>query len=220
MSKINPFGKEEIKRSAVEILQANFGIGIRDYDRGADVWDPTKRDEKTGKVKPGWVHVPNESKECVIEFSVNVGKGTGRQAIPANEFVEYVGALQAIIDSDYEEPSGPDRTEYVPTPQVAAQSFKMVRPRITGPDGKTTEDKTADRNVVSVRCTGGKGSKPMLVNRDEFPEVVSMLQTIADGLETFEDQAWENYEAEQAAKAADSDSGDSSTDDGSTGSDE
>jgi hypothetical protein len=203
MSKINPFGQpEQTVKPATEVLTQNFGIGIRNYDRGADVWDANKTDEQ-GNVKPGWTHQADESLECVIEFSVNEGKGTGRQAIPANEFTDYVDALQAIIDGGYEEPAGPDRTEYVPTPTVAASSFKMVRPRIKGPDGKTTMDKTADRNVVSVRCTGGKGSKPMLIQREEFPQVVTMLRGIADSLSDYSDRAWAQYEEEQAAAAAD-----------------
>lgn len=213
-SKINPFGKQEVTvKPATQVLQENFGIGIRNYDRGADRFDPNRKDDK-GQPAPGWVHVPEETLECVIEFSVNEGKGTGRQAIPANEFLEYVDALQAIIDSDYAEPEGPDRTEYIPTHQVVSQSFKMTRPRVKGPDGKTTVDQDADRTVVSVRCTGGKGSKPMLIDQSEFPQVVQMLRGIADNLDSYEANAWDRYEAEQAAKEAEAASA------GSTGSDE
>jgi hypothetical protein len=173
--KINPFGKTVSERSALDILQENFGIGIRDYDRGADTWDADGQ---------RWVWQENVSQECVIEFSVNEGKGTGRQAIPVNEFRQYVAALQQIIDSDYQEPEGADRTTYVPTNIVASQSFKMVPPR---------DDKNGERNVVSIRCTGGKGAKPMMVSRDEFPEVVSILRGIADKVEDYEKQAWANY---------------------------
>lgn len=175
MSKINPFGKTTTERSCLDVLQENFGIGIRDYDRGADMWDADLQK---------WVWVENVTSECVIEFAVNEGKGTGRQAIPASEFRAYVDALQAIVDSGYKEPEGADRTTYVPTNVVAAQSFKMVTPR---------DDKNGDRNVVSVRCTGGKGSKPMMIPRDEFGQVVSILQGIADNIGEYEKQAWNNY---------------------------
>ena len=173
--KINPFGKVQNERSALDILQENFGIGIRDFDRGADVWDADVG---------GWVWQENVSQECVVEFAVNEGKGTGRQVIPASEFRAYVDALEAIIVSDFAEPEGADRTTYVPTNVVAAQSFKMVTPR---------DDKSGERNVVSVRCTSGKGAKPMMISKSEFPQVVDMLTKIADNLDQYENQAWSNY---------------------------
>lgn len=171
--KINPFGKVQSERSALDVLQENFGIGIRDYDRGADVWDADAQ---------RWTWQENVSQECVIEFSVNEGKGTGRQVIPVNEFRDYVDTLETIILSDYREPEGADRTAYVPTNIVASQSFKMV----ARTDG-------GDRDHVSVRCTGGKGAKPMIVSRKEFPQVVQMLTKIAESLDDYEKQAWSNY---------------------------
>lgn len=174
MSKINPFGKTTTERSAMDILTESFGIGIRNYDRGAEVWDP-----ESGR----WAWQEALSSECVIEFSVNEGKGTGRQAIPASEFRDYVQVLQGILDSGFREPEGNDRTSYVPTNVVAAQSYKMVPPR---------DDKNGERSVVSVRCTGGKGAKPMMIPREQFAEVVQALRQIADQLPEYEKKAWEN----------------------------
>lgn len=175
-TKINPFGKQASERSCLDILQESFGIGIREYDRGAEVWD-----EDAQK----WVWNQDLSQECVIEFSVNEGKGTGRQAIPASEFRAYVDALQAILNSGFQEPSGSDRTAYVPTNVVAAQSFKMV----SRTDG-------GERNVVSLRCTGGKGAKPMMVRKDEFSKVVDVLQSISENIDEYQEQAWKNYNGE------------------------
>jgi hypothetical protein len=175
MGKINPFGKVANDRSSMDILHENFGIGIKEYDRGADVWDAD-----TNK----WVWQSNTTQECVVEFSVNEGKGTGRQVIPVSEFRDYVAALQGIIDSGYHEPEGADRTTYIPTNVVAAQSFKMVPPR---------DEKGGERSVVSVRCTGGKGAKPMLIPRDQFAEVVQTLDGIAQNIEEYAKQAWDNY---------------------------
>ena len=175
-TKINPFGKAVIERNAVDILQETFGIGIKDYDRGADQWDAEE-----GK----WAWVPNITQECVVEFSVNEGKGTGRQTIPANEFREYVGVLQGIMDSGFQEAAGADRTAYVPTNVVASQSFKMV-----------SRDNSGERNLVSIRCTGGKGAKPMMVHRAQFGAVVSMLRKICDNLPEYEEQAWNNLKGE------------------------
>lgn len=177
MSKINPFGKVATERSALDILQESFGIGIRDYDRGSEVWD-----SEQGK----WVWSENLNHECVIEFSVNEGKGTGRQAIPASEFKEYVGVLQAIVDAGFQEREGADRTAYVPTNVIAAQSFKMV-----------SKSEGGDRNHVSVRCQSGKGAKPMMVPRNQFQTVVQALKQIADNLEQFESKAWSNYRGEE-----------------------
>lgn len=202
-AKFNPFGgPAESRKPALQILKENFGIGIAHYDRGADAWDNDRVNE-AGKSEPGWVHVPEESLECVISFSVNEGKGTGRQVIPANEFVQYVDTLQGIIDSDYEEPPSADRTEYVPTFEVARESFRLVQPKIsvTDTDGKTKSvtDTDAPRDVVSVRCTGGKGAKPMTVAKDEFPAIVEMLREIAESLPDYEEQAWTSYRAQETS---------------------
>lgn len=202
VAKITPFGKTETTRPPELIVQETFGIGIRDYDRGADVWDANRVDEQ-GKPAPGWVHVPNLSLECVVEFSANEGKGTGRQCIPVNEFVDYVGVLQGIHDSGYATVQTSDRTEYTPTNVVAKESFAMVRPKITqtNTDGTvtSTEDKTAAADIVSVRCTSGKGAKPMLVHRDSFPAVLGLLTQIAGNLEEYTEMAWDRYNAAVAA---------------------
>jgi hypothetical protein len=198
--KYNPFGRTASSRSAMDILKDNFGIGIRDFDRGAEVWDESRVNEKTGKPAPGWVHVPNVSRECVIEFALNEGKGTGRQCVPASEFRQYVDALQEIVASDFAERVTSDRSEYIPTWKVAKDSFRMVRGRtqVLGSDGKmkTEEDKSSARDVVSIRCTSGKGAKPVLVPKDEFQEVVEALDSIANRLPEYETQAWDSFNAQ------------------------
>jgi hypothetical protein len=181
MSKFNPFGSKSSVRSAMDILQETFGIGIKNYDRGADAWNGE-----------GWEWQPNVTQECVVEFSVNEGKGTGKQTIPASEFRDYVAVLKGIVDSGYKEREGTDRTAYVPTNVIAAQSFKMVYPRVQGVEGKVEEDKSGERNVVSVRTADGKGAKPMMVPRDQFAEVVNLLSSIADNLEQYEEQVKKN----------------------------
>lgn len=203
----NPFGGNapEQRKPAIQILQENFGIGIMAYDRGVDVWNADKVDE-AGKDAPGWEHEANESLECVVVFAVNEGKGTGRQIIPATEFHDYVDALQAIIDSDYEEPKTADRTEYVPTNRIAQESFKLVRPKVgvTQSDGtvKSVVDAKAARNIVSVRSTGGKGAKPMLIPQNEFPAIVEMLRGIGEDLDSHVERAWDGYKLQHPDAAA------------------
>jgi hypothetical protein len=186
--KINPFAKEVRRNNALETLKETLNIEIAAYDRGSYQWD---------SVEGAWSWVENIQMEPVITFAVNQSRGTGRQVIPASEFLDYVSALQAIIDSDFREPEGADRTTYVPTNVVAAQSFKMVHPREVGSDGKVYSDKGGERNVVSVRCTGGKGAKPMMVEKSQFVEVVSTLARIAESLDQYEEQAWTNAAGQQ-----------------------
>ena len=183
MGNFNPFGNKSGKRDAMVILQETFGIGIKNYDRGSEGWN-----EATGTFE--WI--PNVTQECVVEFSVNEGKGTGKQTIPASEFKDYVGVLQGIVSSGYKEREGADRTTYIPTSVVAAQSFKMVYPRTQGSEGKVEEDRSGDRNVVSVRTATGKGAKPMMIPRDQFADVVNLLVGIAENLEEYEQQVMKN----------------------------
>ena len=201
----NPFGKENTVKPAIEVLQNNFGIGYKNFNFGAQRWDEN-RTNKAGDVEPGWVDDKQERLECVIEFSVNEGKGTGKQSIPASEFAAYVDSLQSIIDTNYAVAAGEDRTQYIPTYEHVGQSFKMVRPKhqVTQSDGstKSVTIRDADPTVVSVRCTGGKGAKPMLVARDEFPGIVAALAGIASNLDEHIENAQTRYDAELAKKAA------------------
>ena len=183
MSKFNPFATGPKKNNALETLKETLSIGLQSYDRGSEQWN-----EATGTFE--WV--PNVQEEVVISFSVNTGKGTGKQVIPASEFRDYVGVLKGIIESDFKEREGSDRTSYVPTPVIAAQSFKMVYPRVQGAEGKVEEDRSGERNVVSVRTAGGKGAKPMMVSRDQFEQVVNILARIGESIEDYEMQAWAN----------------------------
>jgi len=214
-TKSNPFGQSAPARiPAPTVLKKSFGIGIDNYDRGADVWVEDVKDkdgDSTGKA--GWQHQPNETFECVIEFSTNVGKGTGRQKIPVSELGDYLDVLEDIIATDYAVPEKSDRTEYIPTNEVARQSFRMILPKIEGPEGKLVDDHSSPKNVVSVRCTGGKGAKPMTVPTDEFPQVVSLLRTIQGQLEDSVDDdgnvvpglvtgCWDRYKAELASREA------------------
>jgi hypothetical protein len=218
MSKINPFGKEAPVRSAVDILQENFGIGVRPYDRGVKEWRDERIDPESGEDKgPGFVHVPDLTTEVVIEFSTNEGKGTGRQAVPASEFDNYVTSLEQITKAKYVREDGAGENRYIPCGEVASSSWRMVKPKVkeVQSDGttKSVTDQSADPTIVSVRAAAGKGAKPMQVQQAEFPEVVSMLRGIADNLEAFQSQAWENYNAEKPETSDDDssdDAGDSS----------
>ncbi len=196
----NPFGKEKTEKSALQILQETFVIGVRDFDYGVDVWDPLRREESTGKLSPGFKHVPHNVLEVVIEFATNEGKGTGRQCIPAGEFLGYVQVLRDIHESGYETPPEADRTVYVPTFDVARSSFAMIAPKKTVSDGKggtkTIADPEAPRDLVSVRCVSGKGAKPMVVPKAQFLGIVEALELVAQNLEDHVELAWQGYDDE------------------------
>lgn len=200
-SGVNPFGNKSSasRRPALEILQESFYLGVRDFDRGVDVWNPRRKDPATGKISPGFEHQPNISLEPVIEFTVNEGKGTGRQVIPACEFRRYVEVLRDIHESGYEAPPEADRTVYVPTHEIARSSFSMTHPKKEVPDGKgglkSVLDTDAPRNIVSVRCASGKGQKPMTVPRQEFLKVVEALEGVANDLDNLVETAWKGYDA-------------------------
>jgi len=183
---INPFGQKKEEPSAVDILKGSFSMGYCDYDFGNSVWD-ANRTAKDGSPAPGWVKVLRVKSVPVISFTVNGGRGTGSQSIPASEFADYVRSLEEIVESGYETAPGEDRSQYIPTYEYVRKSFNMVQPKSgeLQADGSTKKvvDRDADFDVVSVRCDGGKGVKPMLVHRDEFPEVVHLLRSVADNLD-------------------------------------
>lgn len=194
MSGYNPLLSGKKKRTAGEILSKNFKIGISDFDRGASVWV----EKREGKGTPGWVHVPKVSLECVIRFKVNIQeRGTGCQLIPASEFLACLDAFDEIIKRDYKVLGLEDRTKYVPTNERIESSFKMVRPKhlITNLDGKkvSVDIPDSEETVVSVNCSGGSGSKPMLVPRSEFQDVVSLLRTVGDELPGYIESAKTRY---------------------------
>lgn len=213
--KLNPFGVSvESRKPATQILKESGQIGIQSYDRGGEVWDPDRVNE-SGKNEPDWVHVPEESLECVVIFALNEGKGTGKQIVPVDEFPRFVEVLRNIIDTDYKEVVTADPHEYIPTDVVAKESFKLIRPKVEtiDSDGKTkmVTDQNAPRDVVSIRTTSGKGAKPMTVSQAEFPAIVALLEDIRDNLDVLSEQAWSSYRA-QVGTAADDDNDDDDDD--------
>lgn len=199
MSSFNPFSKTS--KNAVTLLKESFGVGFDEFDFGGERWDENRRN-KAGELEPGWVPDPKIKTVCVIQFSPNEGQGTGKQVIPVSEFPEYIRELRSIIDSGYATDAGQDRSQYVPTYEHARQSFKMVQPKkkITKSDGTTRSvtDRSAPFDMVSVRCTGGQGSKPIVLHRDEFEQVVELLEGVSDNLDQLVEEAQKNYDQEIA----------------------
>jgi hypothetical protein len=98
----------------------------------------------------------------VVSFATNRGKGSGAQVIPVSEFAEYVSTLEDILDSGIPEDADED-----------VSAGEMVRRTIRQEDG-----------VISFRVRGGKGAKPAKVSADNFAEVVELLRSTVDAVET------------------------------------
>ncbi len=207
----NPFGLEEERRPARELLRRNVGIGIHAYDRGHEVWNPHAVAED-GTPKPAWEWEANETLECVVQFGVSDGstKGVGDQIVPVCEFADYVQVLRDIQATNFEEPEGADQTTYVPTPTVLRSSFRMIRPKKVeiGSDGKEVrvEDPAKPKSIVSLRSRNGRGMKPYHIPRDEFAGFLEEMEGILEALPRYEQKAWSNYEAAKAAEPADPES--------------
>jgi len=98
----------------------------------------------------------------VVSFATNRGKGSGAQVIPVSEFAEYVSTLEDILDSGIPEDADED-----------VSAGEMVRRTIRQDDG-----------VISFRVRGGKGAKPAKVSVDNFVEVVELLRSTVDAVES------------------------------------
>lgn len=98
----------------------------------------------------------------VVSFATNRGKGSGAQVIPVSEFAEYVSTLEDILDSGIPEDADED-----------VSAGEMVRRTIRQDDG-----------VISFRVRGGKGAKPAKVSVDNFAEVVELLRSTVDAVES------------------------------------
>tara|TARA_B100001027_G_C16267223_1_gene332769 strand:- start:934 stop:1347 length:414 start_codon:yes stop_codon:yes gene_type:complete len=98
----------------------------------------------------------------MVSFALNRGKGSGRQSMPVTEFAAYVSALEEAVESGLS-----DETEENLT------AADMVRRTIQQDDG-----------VISFRVRGGKGAKPAKLPADSFGEVVELLSSTVDAVES------------------------------------
>jgi len=98
----------------------------------------------------------------MVSFALNRGKGSGRQSMPVDEFAAYVSALEEAVESGLS-----DETE------ENLSAADMVRRTIQQDDG-----------VISFRVRGGKGAKPAKLPADSFEEVVELLSSTVDAVES------------------------------------
>ena len=103
----------------------------------------------------------NDSGTPIVTFATNRGKGSGSQSIPVAEFREAVGALQELSERGFER----EDTQ----PSVA----DTIRSTATCEDG-----------MVSFRTRSGKGAKPARIPADSFAEVIGLLASTLDAVES------------------------------------
>ena len=104
----------------------------------------------------------NDDGEAVVSFATNRGKGSGAQTMPVGEFREYVETLSDIAANGI-----PEEAEE----QISAA--ESVRRTIAMKDG-----------IVSFRVRSGKGAKPAKVPSSDLGDVVSLLASTVDAVET------------------------------------
>jgi hypothetical protein len=100
-----------------------------------------------------------------VSFATNRGKGSGAQALPVNEFDEYVAALEEVVENGIQE-----------IPDCDLSPAEMVRDTIRNIDG-----------MITFRVRGGKGSKPAKIPAGRFSEVVGLLRSTVKLVETAAD---------------------------------
>ena len=100
-----------------------------------------------------------------VSFATNRGKGSGAQALPVDEFDEYVAALEEVVHNGIQE-----------IPENDLSPAEMVRDTIRNIDG-----------MITFRVRGGKGSKPAKIPSDRFAEVVGLLRSTVELVEAAAD---------------------------------
>ncbi len=98
----------------------------------------------------------------MVSFAMNRGKGSGAQVMPVADFREYVGTLSDYADNGIDE---------IPTADLSPA--ETVRRTIA-----------LDEGTISFRVRSGKGAKPAKVDADQFGEVVELLRSTVDAVES------------------------------------
>ncbi len=105
-----------------------------------------------------------------VSFATNRGKGSGAQALPVDEFDDYVAALEEVVDNGIQEIAEDDLSP-----------AEMVRDTIRNIDG-----------MITFRVRSGKGSKPAKIPAARFSEVVALLRSTVSLVEKAADSLSES----------------------------
>ena len=97
-----------------------------------------------------------------VSFATNRGKGSGAQTLPVAEYRDYILALEGYAENGI--------------PEAEAENLsaaETVRRTIRQDDGQ-----------ISFRVRSGKGSKPAKLDASDFSEVVELLRSTVDAVES------------------------------------
>lgn len=199
-----------------------MAIGI--FGKQDQDYDPIKEFIKTATIeiadydfKNGDGSVPTP----VVSFSLNPGRGTGRQTIPVSELPQWIKILEDALNGNVEE-TIPVRDfadsddSYTPTYEVlrlnlcrAPSGTKKVEyiNRKGEPDEKSVVDPESPIEVM-LRSKIGRGAKASHLPLNRCEELVTMLSQVVEGADDFVSAAEQAYEkklqreAERLAKKA------------------
>ena len=138
----------------------------------------------------------NDNGDAVISFAMNRGKGSGAQILSVSDYREYVETLEGFAADGISELEAIDLSP-----------SETVRQTIRSEDG-----------VISFRVRSGKGAKPARVPTGDFDEVVSLLRSTVDAVESAGDSLSSPAVAELAPQTDEDEmEADELEDDGATG---
>ena len=106
---------------------------------------------------------PNDDGNVMASFVTNKGKGSGTQVLPFAEFRSAVGVLVAAAKDGVPEL---EEDENIPADEMVRRTLRIE-------DG-----------VVSFRVKSGKGSKPARIPLADFADVVALLASTVDAVES------------------------------------
>lgn len=97
-----------------------------------------------------------------VSFATNRGKGSGAQVLPVAEYRDYVMALEGFAQNGIPESEEDNLT-----------AAETVRRTIRQDDGQ-----------ISFRVRSGKGAKPAKLAASDFSEVVELLRSTVEAVES------------------------------------
>lgn len=191
-----------------------FGTKEREYDPIREMKDSA--DIEINKIDFG--DGEGEVEEPVVSFSLNPGRGTGKQTIPVRELDAYIEVLENALagDTDVTIPfreAEETVTGYVPTWQILLDNLCQapsgtMKETYTNREGQLAErtviDPESDVHVM-LRSKVGRGAKASHLPLERVSELVSVLSEIRENVDGFEDaaqDAWLKKQAKMAEKAA------------------
>lgn len=144
--------------------------------------------------------------EPVVSFSLNPGRGTGKQTIPVSELPRYIDVLKTALAGDVDETIPVVEVQqaedgYTPTYEILAKNLCRAPSGTMLEEYENREGKTAERTVVDpdstvevmLRSKVGRGAKASHLPIERLPELLEVLDMIDSQQVNFIAKAREAY---------------------------